>query len=222
MSPFAALVGGVEIRQRQKRYPGEPWTHKKLQFVRPKTTTNTDKWDLVYSTQRPQAYAEYPQVVYESVYHHEYPQVQYHHQHQPQIQHHHHQGHHGQRQIPAPPLRGPFNPPPPPPPPQRQIEAPHPAIVAFGPVDSDNEDDIIEVIEAKPNGGLKKHKIKQKSKHHDPVLIFESDDDSSWYGGHHSRGRGRGRPKSSMWSDTSSSTSVRFRSRSRPRMQNGW
>ncbi|MCJ1281148.1 hypothetical protein MMC26_000466 [Xylographa opegraphella] len=75
------LIGGVEIRERRQRYAGEP-RYKRLDFVRSKTTTNTDEWDLVRTTQK--RYITVPLQYNVPVY--QYPQVGYYPHHQPYLQ----------------------------------------------------------------------------------------------------------------------------------------
>lgn len=105
------LIGGVQIRERRQRYAGEP-RYKRLDFVRSKTTTNTDEWDLVRTTQPryitvPVQYNvpvfQFPQVGYQPQYQaqqqHQYGWQQQ--QHYPQHQQHpHHDQHHDQMPIP--------------------------------------------------------------------------------------------------------------------------
>ena len=56
MGLFTHLVGGIEVRERRPRSEDEPYRHRKLEFVRPKTTTTSDDWSLVRTTYpRPRA-----------------------------------------------------------------------------------------------------------------------------------------------------------------------
>ncbi|KAI4153381.1 MAG: hypothetical protein LQ340_002355 [Diploschistes diacapsis] len=47
MGLLPKLIGEIEIRERRPRYDGEP-RHKRLNFIRSKTTTESDDWRLVY------------------------------------------------------------------------------------------------------------------------------------------------------------------------------
>ncbi|MCJ1381708.1 hypothetical protein MMC17_004819 [Xylographa soralifera] len=153
------LIGGVQIRERRQRYAGEP-RYKRLDFVRSKTTSNTDEWDLVRTTQKryitvPLVYNvpvyQYPQVGYQP---HHQPQLPYqpgwqqHQQHPQQPQHPHYEQHH--EQIPIPPQHHgqhqlPFRE-------QRLIEgAPHHnGIYDITGHDSDDDEVMYEIIEPRP------------------------------------------------------------------------
>lgn len=140
MPLFPLLVGGIEVRERRPRYRNEP-RYKRLDFIRPRTKTNTDEWDLIRTSnprvlqQQHQIYQgqmDYPQLPYQ-----QQPQIQYNHGHGRIEQQYHQQpggyppyGHHQQQ----PPLQGnDYNQPPPPPPP--------PAMRQIAPVD-DRFDDV--------------------------------------------------------------------------------
>ena len=112
MGLLPKLIGEIEVRERRPRYDGEP-RHKRLNFIRSKTTTESDDWPLVRKTYpRPQApqYGhpwEHPQwssLSYhqqrELLARHGYPQPPF----QPLEHHGHHQNDHGD--IPMPPLQG--------------------------------------------------------------------------------------------------------------------
>ena len=152
MPLFPRLVGAVEIRERRPR-DGEPYRYRKLEFVRPKTTTTTDSdWPLVITTYpRPQARQyghpwEHPQ--WNSLPFHQQREILerlgYIRQPPP------HFPPNGRDQVPAPPLVGER---PPPAEGRPRPELPAAEVVHLSDVGSDSGgegNDIVEIIEPRP------------------------------------------------------------------------
>ena len=152
------LIGGIEIRERRKRYPGEP-RYKRLDFIKPRTTIETDEWNVIQTTQpimtvrqygppwhHPQwnllSHEQQQQILNRLGYHQQIEQSR--NQQYAQAQ------EHQQQHIPVPPLHSHNhqlgyhdNP-------QRRIEnVPGDRVVAgnIGDDDGDNGDEIVQVIE---------------------------------------------------------------------------
>ncbi|MCJ1322672.1 hypothetical protein MMC15_008021 [Xylographa vitiligo] len=242
------LIGGVEIRERRQRYAGEP-RYKRLDFVRSKTTTNTDEWDLVRTTQK--RYITVPVEYNVPVY--QYPQVGYHPHQQPQLQYQpgwqqqqhfpeqqqqpYYAPYYGQQpeQIPIPPQHHgqqqvPFRE-------QRLIEgAPqHNGIHDY--TGHDSGDDIMyEIIEPRPKVRMasitrRSSKSRSKSKKRRPRgdAIYSSDsssDDDSYRSSRRRREARHSKPRGRLVYDSDDSLVDYYRrqsrSRSRPPMIRGW
>jgi len=201
MPLFPKLIGGLEIRERRPRYSGEP-RYKRLDFVRTKSITETDTWDIIQTSQPVQVVQQYgdpwehPQ--WNLLPHDQQQQILY------QL------GYLQQRSVPEWywPQQEQIPVPPPPPhygiqqhlafqqPTERRIEHRDepPAMVMLGKVDHDSisDDEIMyEVIE--PKKIVKQHRSVRSARstskgrqpqYHPACSIFDSDSEDEWRGRH--------------------------------------
>ena len=228
------LVGSIEIRERRERYPGEP-RYKRLEFIKPKTTTDTDEWNVIHTSCPITTVQQYGP----PWYHPQWPALSFQQQQQilSRLRYHRQSGydwnqqqalapgfHH--HQLPPPPLQGnnhqlgyhDY--------PQRRIEhtSDHQVHgIGFGDGHGGNSD---EVIRIEPRGSTSKARtpsrvrsvqVKPQVQNVTGYNIFESDSEDD------ARGRRWQRRRSIMSYVSDDSLIERYRqSRSRPRGHRGW
>ena len=236
---FPKLIGEVEIRERRQRYAGEP-RYKRLSFVKPKRSTDTDTWDVIrpaipryiqaapiyYNVPQNPQYPQPPPYQYQQqqLPYPQHQQQQYYPQHQ--LQHHPFQGHQG------PPSYEHHN-----------LEYREPRRIEQGPRrneqfqlngghdDHDGEDEIIDVP-IRPRRVSTSHRGRSQSRSRSrrrlrANSVYSSDDSSDddyrgmrrHYAGPYRRGI---RYESDSDDDLVRYRRSRSRSRSRPRPLRGW
>ena len=206
MGIFTHLVGGIEVRERRPRSEDEPYRHRRLEFVRPKTSTKSDDWSVIRTSYpRPQARQygqpwEHPQ--WNSLSFHQQQEILArlgHHQPAPMF------GQLGDNGPPPPPDHGG----------QYHLEQPHGRpqieggalpveIVRLSPsADSDSDGDKpVEIVELRPKSKGKKGRHSSKIVH-TGLSIFDSDSEDD-----HRGVRRRGGALSTISSSSSSRSSL--------------